>query len=90
VPEYNARRRGAAESGSAFIPYVGRPLEHGLCVQEDRQVGCDNCVQWKGLSLQIPPQRHCHHYVKATVRVHESGRPDRPLRRAGLPRLLRP
>jgi hypothetical protein len=21
--------------------------------------------------LQIPPQRHRHHYVKATVRVHE-------------------
>jgi len=23
------------------------------------------------LSLQIPPQRHRHHYVKATVRVHD-------------------
>ena len=72
VPDYNARFAvAAAEPGSAFIPYAGRPLEEVLGVQEDRQVGRDNCVQWKGLSLQIPPQRHRHHYVKATVRVHE-------------------
>ena len=72
VPEYNARFAvPAAEPGSAFIPYAGRPLEDVLCVQEDRQVARDNCVQWKGLSLQIPPQRHRHHSVKATVRVHE-------------------
>ena len=72
VPEYNARFAvSAAEPGSAFIRYAGRPLEEVLCIQEDRQVGRDNCVQWKGLSLQIPPQRHRHHYVKATVRVHE-------------------
>jgi hypothetical protein len=72
VPDDNARFAvPAAEPGSAFIPYAGRPLEDVLCVQEDRQVGRDNCVQWKGLALQIPPQRHRHHYVKATVRVHE-------------------
>jgi transposase len=72
VPEYNARFAvPAAEPGSAFVPYAGRPLEDVLCIQEDRQVGRDNCVQWQGLSLQIPPQRHRHHYVKATVRVHE-------------------
>lgn len=72
LPEYNARFAvPAAEPGSAFIPYAGRPLEDVLCIQEDRQVGRDNCVQWRGLSLQIPPQRHRHHYVKTTVRVHE-------------------
>jgi len=72
VPDYNARFAvPAAEPGSAFVPYTGRPLEDVLCIQEDRQVGRDNCVIWKGLSLQIPPQRHRHHYVKATVRVHE-------------------
>lgn len=72
VPDYNARFAVApAETGSAFIPYAGRPLEDILCIQEDRQVGRDNCVKWKGLSLQIPPQPHRHHYVKATVRVHE-------------------
>jgi hypothetical protein len=72
VPDYNARFAVlAAEPGSAFVPYAGRPLEDVLCIQEDRQVGRDNCVIWKGLALQIPPQRHRHHYVKATVRVHE-------------------
>lgn len=72
VPDYNARFAvPAAEPGSAFIPYAGRPLEEVLCIQESRQVGRDNCVTWKGISLQIPPQRHRHHYVKANLRVHE-------------------
>jgi hypothetical protein len=72
VPDYNARFGvSAAEAGSAFIPYAGRPLEDILCVQESRQVGRDNCVNWNGVSLQIPPQRHRHHYVKASVRVHQ-------------------
>ncbi len=72
VPDYNARFAvPAAAEGSAFIAYAGRPLEDILCVQESRQVGRDNCVIWKGLALQIPPQRHRHHYVKATLRVHE-------------------
>ncbi len=73
VPDYNVRFAvPAAEPGSAFIPYAGRPLEEILCVQESRQVGFDNCVTWKGIALQIPPQPHRHHYVKASVRVHES------------------
>lgn len=32
---------------------------------------------WRGIALQIPPQRHRHHYVRASVRVHEY--PDRRL-----------
>jgi hypothetical protein len=72
VPDYNARFAvPAAEPGSAFIAYVGRPLEDVLCIQEDRVVGADNCVTWKRHSLQIPPQQHRRHYVRATVRVHE-------------------
>jgi hypothetical protein len=72
VPDYNARFAvPAAEPGSAFVPYVGRPIEDVLCVQEDRVVGADNCVAWHRRSLQIPPQRHRHHYVRATVRVHQ-------------------
>lgn len=72
VPDYNARFAVTpAEEGSAFIPYAGRPLGDILCVQENRQVGRDNCVRWNRLALQIPPQRHRRHYVKATVRVHE-------------------
>ncbi len=72
IPDYNARFAvPAAEAGTAFLPYAGRPLADVLCVQETRQVGRDNCVSWNGQSLQIPPQRHRHHYVKATVRVHD-------------------
>ena len=29
----------------AFLPYVGRPIEEVLCVQEDRVVGNDNTVR---------------------------------------------
>jgi len=72
VPDYNARFVvPAAEPGSAFVPYVGRPIADVLCIQEDRLVGADNCVTWNRRSLQIPPQRHRRHYVRATVRVHE-------------------
>jgi hypothetical protein len=72
VPDYNARFAvAAAEPGTAFVPYVGRPLEDVLCVQEDRVVGMDNCVSFNRRSLQIPPQRHRNHYVRATVRIHQ-------------------
>jgi hypothetical protein len=72
VPAYNARfAKPAAEPGTAFVAYAGPPLDDGLCVQVDRQVGRDNGVVWSGRSLQIQPQLHRHHYVKATVRVHE-------------------
>ena len=34
-------------------------------------VGRDNCVRYDGRILQIPEQRHRHHFVKATVQVHD-------------------
>ena len=72
LPSHNAAFRvPPAEAGSAFIPYIGRDLSDILCLQEDRIVGRDNCVSYRRLSLQIPPDRHRHHYVKAKVRVHE-------------------
>ena len=72
IADYNARFAvPAAEPGSAFTPYVGRPIEDVLCVQEDRVVGADNCVSYNRRSLQIPRQCHRQHYVRATVRVHE-------------------
>ncbi|MSP68537.1 MAG: ISNCY family transposase [Alphaproteobacteria bacterium] len=72
IPDHNQRFAvAAAAPGNAFVPYVGRPLEEVLCIQEDRQAGRDNCVVWRGRSWQIPAQPHRHHYVKATVRVHE-------------------
>lgn len=72
LPAHNARFRTApAAAGSAFVPYVGRDLRDILCLQEERVVGNDNCVSYKRLSLQIPADRHRHHYVKAKARVHE-------------------
>ncbi|MGZ3351913.1 MAG: ISNCY family transposase [Xanthobacteraceae bacterium] len=72
VPDYNTRFAvPAAEPGTAFVPYEGRPIADVLCVQEDRVVGADNCVAYHRRSLQIPAQRHRQHYVRATVRVHE-------------------
>ena len=71
VPEHNARfGKEATEQGSAFVSCAGIALDEVLCVQEDRQVGRDNCVSWSGRSLQIPEQRHRRHYVKAMVCVH--------------------
>jgi transposase len=87
VPAYNARfGKPAAEEGTAFVAYAGVPLRDVLCVQEDRQVGRDNCVSWAGTSLQIPAQRHRRHYVRATVRVHEY--PDGTLAIFDRPRCL--
>lgn len=42
-----------------------------LCIREERTVGNDNTVRYNRLVLQIPADRHRHHYVKAKVRVHE-------------------
>jgi transposase len=72
LPQHNRRFASpAAEPGSAFVRYRGGDLADILCVQEDRVVGNDNTVRYNRLSLQIPPDRHRHHYVKARVRVHE-------------------
>lgn len=41
-----------------------------LCIQEERQVGADNTVHYRGKKLQIPPSPIRHHFVRARVRVH--------------------
>ena len=70
-PAHNARfARPAADTGSAFVAFAGT-LEDILCAQEDRVVAGDNTVRYKNPTLQIPADRHRHHYVKAQVRVHE-------------------
>ena len=70
-PAHNARFTVPAEdTGSAFVAFAGI-LDDILCVQEDRVVAGDNTVRYKGRTLQIPADRHRHHYVKARVRVHE-------------------
>ena len=70
-PAHKARfARPAADTGSAFVAFAGT-LEDILCAQEDRVVAGDNTVRYKNRTLQIPADRHRHHYVKAQVRVHE-------------------
>jgi len=69
---HNARFAVAAEQpGSAFVAVDPAILADILCIQEERVVGNDNTVRYKNRTLQIPADRHRHHYVKATVRVHE-------------------
>ncbi len=71
LPDHNRRFAIAPEGpGSAFVPFAGK-LDDILCVQEERTVAGDNTVRYKNRSLQIPADRHRHHYVKARVRVHE-------------------
>ena len=47
-----------------------RALFRILCEEVERTVGKDNCVQFDGMTLQIPQDRHRHHYMKVKVRVH--------------------
>ena len=61
----------AEQDGSAFIADVAQAWREILCVQDDRQVGNDNTVKWKRLSLQIPPSPLRPHFVRTKVRVHE-------------------
>ncbi len=72
LPEHNARFAvEPEEQGAAFVPWAGAGLADILSIQEERSVSNDNCVRYKRLVLQIPADKHRHHYVKAKVRVHE-------------------
>jgi transposase len=71
APAYNARFAvEPAGEGSAFTPIPGVNLDEILCVQEERQVGNDNCVSYRTLKLQIPETPMRPHFVKARVKVH--------------------
>jgi hypothetical protein len=50
---------------------VAAGLRDILCIKHERVVGRDNCVRYAGRILQIPEQRHRHHFVKAKVQLHE-------------------
>jgi len=72
VGEFNGRCGvPAAEVGKAFVAGAGPDLADTLCVQEDRRVGHDNCLAWRGRSRRISQQAPRHHHVGATVRVCE-------------------
>jgi transposase len=72
LPEHNAAFAIAPEAaGSAFVPDGTGQVRAILCIQEERRVGNDNTVKWRGLILQIPSSPLRPHFVRATVRVHE-------------------
>ena len=49
----------------------GVDLAEILCVQEERQVGNDNCVSFNRLKLQIPESPLRAHFVKTRVKVRQ-------------------
>ncbi len=51
-------------------PGSSADLDEILCVEEERQVGQDNCVSYRTLKLQIPESPMRPHFVKARVKVH--------------------
>lgn len=71
LPAYNTEfSQPSFEEGAAFVEWGGVHLDDILCEQFDRVVGRDNCVSFEGMKLQIPPDRHRCHYIKAAVKVH--------------------
>ena len=71
LPAHNARFAvPPAGQGSGFTLVPGVDLDEILCVQEERQVGNDNCVSYRTLELQIPESPMRPHFVKARVHVH--------------------
>ncbi len=72
LPEHNARFAVVPEQpATAFVTDRAGAHHDILCVQEERVVGNDNCVRYRGLSLQIPPSPLRRHFVKVRVRVHD-------------------
>jgi len=72
LPEHNARFALAPEQPeSAFVADRAGAHRDVLCVQEQRVVGNDNTVRYRGMALQIPPSPLRHHFVKVRVRVHD-------------------
>jgi transposase len=72
IPAHNARFAIAAEQeGSALVTIPGVDRAEILCVQEERDVGNDNCVRFKTLKLQIPESPLRAHFVKARVKVRQ-------------------
>ena len=71
LPAYNAEfAQPPREPGSAFVECRDRTiLDDVLCEHFERIVRKDNCVQFEGLILEIPADRHRCHYIKRKVKV---------------------
>jgi hypothetical protein len=71
LPAFNQEfMRPAREEGGAFVPWLGVDLEDILCERHERTVGKDNCIQFEGLALQLPPDQQRMNYARVKVRVH--------------------
>jgi transposase len=71
MPNFNDEFiKPAPEQGSVFVPWVGEDIKDVLCEQYKRTVNNNNCISFKGLTLQIPADQYRCHYVKATVKVN--------------------
>jgi hypothetical protein len=78
LPQHNARfAKAAAAAETAFVAADPNLLIETLCIEEERVVGRDNTVAYKGLRLQLPESRMRAHYVKVRVKVRDY--PDRTL-----------
>ena len=72
LPDHNATFAVAPEEpASAFVVVPEALWRDVLSIQEERVVGNDNCVAWRGRALQIPPTPLRPHLVRARVRVHD-------------------
>lgn len=72
LAEHNAAFAVSPEQPeSAFVADAAGVHRDILCEQEERVVGNDNTVRYRGLSLQIPPSPIRPHFVKVRVRVHD-------------------
>lgn len=73
IAEHNALFEIAPEAeGTAFVADTAGLWRETLCVEDERVVANDNTVAWNGLHLQLAESRLRPHFVRATVRVHES------------------
>ena len=67
----SADRQRTPGPGRGDRQAAGVELAEILCIQEERQVGNDNCVRFQNLRLQIPESPLRAHFVKATVKVRQ-------------------
>jgi transposase len=71
LPAFNKKfAHKAREEGTAFMPYIGPPLDDILCERFERTVQGDNCVKFENMVLQIPRDEYRCNYIKAKVWVH--------------------
>lgn len=72
LPDHNRTFAVAPEEPAAAFVVVPEALWRDvLAIQEERVVGNDNCVAWRGRQLQIPATPLRPHLVRARVRVHD-------------------